>query len=97
MTTPAARSLFTTAALRGHSPGNYRNFLRITAWLVVSCVFWIAGAFAEAEMRLALWAAALAIEPVSPSLGFWTPGLGRSTPPTGMSRVATWPSAAACS
>jgi len=73
------RSLFTAAALRGHSPGNYRNFLRITAWLVLSGVFWIAGAFAEGEARLALWAVALAIELVSPSLGFWTPGLGRST------------------
>ncbi|MFE0757269.1 low temperature requirement protein A [Inquilinus sp. NPDC058860] len=73
------RSLFTAAALRGHSPGNYRNFLRITAWLALSAVFWIAGAFAEAEARLALWALALAIEYASPSLGFWTPGLGRST------------------
>lgn len=73
------RSLFTAAALRGHSPGNYRNFLRITAWLVLSGVFWIAGALAEGEARLALWAVALAIELVSPSLGFWTPGLGRST------------------
>ncbi|KGM33264.1 low temperature requirement protein A [Inquilinus limosus] len=73
------RSLFTAAALRGHSPGNYRNFLRISAWLAVSAVLWIAGALVEAEARLALWTAALAIEYVSPSLGFWTPGLGRST------------------
>jgi low temperature requirement protein LtrA len=73
------RSLFTALAVRRHSPGNYRNFQRITAWLVLSGVFWIAGAFAEAEVRLALWAVALAIEYVSPSLGFWTPGLGRST------------------
>jgi low temperature requirement protein LtrA len=73
------RSLFTAAALRGHSPGNYRNFLRITAWLVLSGVLWIAGAFAGGDARLALWAVALAIEVVSPSLGFWTPGLGRST------------------
>jgi low temperature requirement protein LtrA len=73
------RSLFTAVAVRRHSPGNFRNFQRITAWLVLSALFWIAGAFAEAEARLALWAAALAIEYVSPSLGFWTPGLGRST------------------
>ncbi|WP_395675167.1 low temperature requirement protein A [Inquilinus sp.] len=73
------RSLFMAVAVRRHSAGNFRNFQRITAWLVLSALFWIAGAFAEAEVRLALWAAALAIEYVSPSLGFWTPGLGRST------------------
>jgi len=73
------RSLFMAAAVRRHSAGNFRNFQRITAWLILSALFWIAGAFTEAEVRLALWAAALAIEYVSPSLGFWTPGLGRST------------------
>jgi len=41
-------------------------------------VFWIGGAFSEGEDRLLLWVVALAIEYVSPSLGFWTPGLGRS-------------------
>jgi low temperature requirement protein LtrA len=73
------RSLFMLWALRGHSPGNYRNFLRINAWLVLSAVFWIAGALAQDDARLGLWAAALAIEYLSPSIGFWTPGLGRST------------------
>jgi len=42
-------------------------------------VFWIGGAFTDGQWRFALWALALAIEYVSPSLGFWTPGLGRST------------------
>jgi len=73
------RCLFMLWALKGHSPGNYRNFLRITSWLTLSAVFWIAGALAEGEWRLGLWLAALAIEYVSPSLYFWTPGLGRST------------------
>ena len=45
----------------------------------VAAVFWIAGAFVEAEARLGLWSVALLIEYVSPSVGFWTPGLGRST------------------
>jgi len=73
------RSLFMLWALRGHSATNYRNFLRINAWLALSALFWIGGAFAEAQARLGLWSLALAIEYLSPSLGFWTPGLGRST------------------
>jgi low temperature requirement protein LtrA len=73
------RSLFAMRVLRRASPGNYRNFQRITAWLAFAAVFWIAGAFVEAEARLGLWAVALFIEYVSPSVGFWTPGLGRST------------------
>jgi low temperature requirement protein LtrA len=73
------RSLFMLWALRGHSPGNYRNFLRINSWLALSAVLWMGGALVEGEARLGLWIVALAIEYVSPSLGFWTPGLGRST------------------
>jgi low temperature requirement protein LtrA len=73
------RCLFMLWALRGNSPGNYRNFLRITAWLSVAGAFWIAGGFAEGGWRLGLWLTALVIEYISPSAGFWTPGLGRST------------------
>jgi low temperature requirement protein LtrA len=74
------RSLYTVWALRGHSPANHRNFQRITMWLVASGVLWILGGFAEGETRLALWTAAIAMEVISPALGFWTPGLGRSKP-----------------
>ncbi|MEO6677731.1 MAG: low temperature requirement protein A, partial [Pseudomonas sp.] len=56
-----------------------RNFQRILAWLVLSGVFWIAGAFLEGDQRLACWALALVIELISPSLYFWVPGLGCST------------------
>lgn len=72
------RSLFMVAALRGHSPVNYRNFQRIVIWLLASAVFWIAGAFAEGGTRLALWVIALFIEYISPMVGFRVPGLGRS-------------------
>jgi low temperature requirement protein LtrA len=72
------RCLFTMWALRAHSPGNYRNFQRITCWLVLSAIFWIAGALAEGDRRVALWLVALAIEYVSPVARFWTPGLGAS-------------------
>jgi len=73
------RSLFMLWALHRHSVGHFRNFQRITAWLALSGVFWIAGAFAEAEMRFGLWLLALTIEYVAPWAGFWTPGLGRSS------------------
>jgi low temperature requirement protein LtrA len=55
-----------------------RNFQRILAWLVLAGLFWIAGALADSGSRLWLWTVALAVEFVSPSVGFWVPGLGRS-------------------
>jgi low temperature requirement protein LtrA len=73
------RSLFTLWAFRGHGPDGTRNFQRISSWLALSGVFWITGAFAEGDARLGLWSLALVIEYASPALGFWTPGLGRST------------------
>ncbi len=73
------RSVFMLWALKDHSAGNFRNFQRITIWLAAAGIFWIAGGVAGDELRLALWLVALAIEYVSPSAGFFVPGLGRST------------------
>ena len=73
------RTLFMLWALKDQSEGNYRNFLRITCWLVLSAVFWISGGFAQGDTRLALWVVALAVEYISPMVRFWTPGLGAST------------------
>jgi low temperature requirement protein LtrA len=73
------RSLFTLWAVKPHSPANYRNFQRITIWLAASGAFWIAGSLADDGARLGLWAVALFVEYLSPSVGFWTPRLGRST------------------
>ena len=73
------RSLFMLWALKRYDDSNYRNFKRITIWLCVSGLFWIAGGLAERHARLGLWAAAVAIEYVSPAVGMWVPGLGRST------------------
>jgi low temperature requirement protein LtrA len=73
------RSVFMLWALKRHDDGNYRNFLRITIWLCVSALFWIAGGLADLHLRLWLWAAAVAIEYASPAAGMWVPGLGRST------------------
>ncbi len=71
------RTLFMLWALRGRDADNFRNFLRILAWLVVSAAFWIAGALVD-DHRGVLWVLALAIEYAGPMLYFWTPGLGRS-------------------
>jgi low temperature requirement protein LtrA len=55
------------------------NAVRITAWLSMSAIFWIAGGFAERNSRLALWAIALAIEYISPAARFWIPRYGASS------------------
>ena len=72
------RTLFFLWAVKGH-PAMARNFQRILAWLAVAGVFWIAGSLVEDTARLGLWTLALGLEYVSPSLGFWVPGLGGST------------------
>jgi low temperature requirement protein LtrA len=63
----------------GGDPRLRRNFQRILAWLSTAAVLWLAGGFAHGSAREALWLAALAIEYTSPAVGFYTPGLGRST------------------
>ncbi len=73
------RDGFMLWALRRHDTGNYRNFTRIGIWHLVTAPFWIAGAFAAGETRLALWGIAVAIETVGPIAYFWVPGFGRST------------------
>jgi low temperature requirement protein LtrA len=73
------RSVFMIWAVRHHNHSNYLNFLRITVWLGISGVLWIAGGMAEPERRIVYWAVALAIELAGPAFGFWTPTLGKST------------------
>jgi low temperature requirement protein LtrA len=74
-----ARSVFMCVATRGHDPVNHRNFLRITSWLAVSAVFWIAGGFAGGYARAAAWVFALTLEVGGPVVGYFVPGLGRSS------------------
>jgi low temperature requirement protein LtrA len=73
------RSLFMVWALGPGSPRNRRNFQRITAWLALSGVFWIVGGLMDGAARFGLWALALFLEYLSPAVGFFVPGLGRST------------------
>ncbi|MBX4953366.1 hypothetical protein HJA95_28140 [Rhizobium binae] len=74
------RSLFTTYAMTRVDRANTLNFTRITVWLAVAGVFWIAGGLLEHEARLITWMIALAIEYAGPAAGFAVPGLGRSVP-----------------
>ncbi|HSX58614.1 MAG TPA: low temperature requirement protein A [Tahibacter sp.] len=70
------RTLYFLWAVAGH-PTMVANFQRILVWLLLSAVFWLAGAWFDA-WRLPLWVVALAVEFISPSLGFYVPRLGRS-------------------
>jgi low temperature requirement protein LtrA len=73
------RSLYMVWASQGVSVARGRNFLRISFWFALSAPFWIGGALASPEVRLLLWAAALAVEYTGPFRLFPTPGLGRSS------------------
>jgi len=52
------------------------NLSRIAAWFVFSAPFWIAGAVLGGTAQIALWAAALAIELIAPSVRYWVPIAG---------------------
>ena len=71
------RTFFFLWAVRGQ-PVLFRSFQRIAAWLTLSSVFWLIGAAADHDARLAIWAFALGLEILSPAIGYWMPGLGRS-------------------
>jgi low temperature requirement protein LtrA len=72
------RSVFMIFAVRGHDRVNHLNFQRITSWLLVSAVFWIAGGLAEGPVRVAAWIVALSLEILGPFVGYFVPKLGRS-------------------
>ncbi|ARO30471.1 low temperature requirement LtrA-like protein [Rhizobium sp. NXC14] len=80
VTMQVGRSLFATYAMTRVDRANTLNFARITSWLAVAAVFWIAGGLLEHEARLIAWLIALSIEYAGPAAGFAVPGLGRSRP-----------------
>jgi low temperature requirement protein LtrA len=73
------RSLFFLAVVPRSETGHRNNFRRISVWLAVSGIFWIAGGLVDPEWRIGLWLIALAIEYSGPAMRFRTPGLGAST------------------
>lgn len=73
------RTAFTVLAFRHQDQTHYRNFLRILAWQVFFSIFWIAGGLQEGDLRLVLWAIAIAIEFLAALVAFWIPWLGSSS------------------
>jgi low temperature requirement protein LtrA len=72
------RTAFVVWAVRHENARMVRSFQRILAWLALASVFWIAGGLAEGTARWWLWVLALGLEFISPWVGFWVPGVGRS-------------------
>jgi low temperature requirement protein LtrA len=75
------RSAFLVWALRhAGEHAQQATFVRNTVWFGISGVLWIAGALAETDLRIVIWAVALLIELAVPWVGYWLPRLGRSSP-----------------
>jgi low temperature requirement protein LtrA len=72
------RTLFFLWATRS-TPNLQRTFRGILVWMTLSGIFWIVGAYAHADTRLAWWTLALGLDFLAPWAYFWVPGLGRST------------------
>src|SRR5687768_449427 len=72
------RTAFVVWVVRNESAGMVRTFQRMLAWLAFAGVFWIAGGLTEGIARWWLWGIALGVELISPTVGFWVPGSGRS-------------------
>lgn len=71
------RAVYLYVATRGRD-GVFRHVRRALVWCVVYSALWIAGAFLEGEMRLALWVLALLVDFASTAFGYPVPGLGRT-------------------
>ncbi|MCU1658829.1 MAG: Low temperature requirement protein LtrA [Pseudonocardiales bacterium] len=71
------RCLFVVYALRGEQL--QMTFWRILCWSAASSAVVLVGAAAHGHGRELLWAGAIAIDLIGGVLGFYTPGLGRST------------------
>ncbi|RVT80728.1 hypothetical protein EM858_00095 [Agrobacterium sp. CNPSo 2736] len=72
------RSLFALYAFRGEDRQSFLVFVRVTIWLVVSSLFWLAGGFVDLADRILLWGIALAIEYAGPACRYVVPGVSSS-------------------
>ena len=71
------RSIFAVIALRGHPL--QANFQRILCWCLVSGTLAVLGGIARPDPRAWLWLGAVGVDLLGGAVGFYTPGLGRST------------------
>ena len=69
------RSAFLIVALRGRPLGEH--FVNDLVWETLIGVLWVAGAFADGDARLLLWALAVTAAYVGVSTLHWLPGRGR--------------------
>lgn len=71
------RSIFMVVVLRGQPL--LANYQRILAWCVVSGALAVAGGIVTGPARDWFWLAAVGVDTLGGIVGFYTPGLGRST------------------
>jgi low temperature requirement protein LtrA len=69
------RCLFLIVALRGRQQGEH--FVNDLVWELLSGVLWVAGAMADGDARLVLWALAVAVAYGGAWAQHWLPGRGR--------------------
>jgi low temperature requirement protein LtrA len=71
------RSLFALGALQGHQLRT--SFQRILVWCVVSGSLAVAGGIVHGHSRELLWLGAIGVDLLGGAVGFYVPGLGRTT------------------
>ncbi|HEV2529130.1 MAG TPA: low temperature requirement protein A [Thermomicrobiales bacterium] len=80
------RTLFVLWAVRRDGQDDQhtsRTYRRILVQAIAAGVLWVAGGFADTDLRLPLWALAVGVEFLAPVSGWWVPGRGRV-------HVSTW-------
>lgn len=73
------RSLLMIVATLRHEPAVAADFMRITAWFLVTGAAWIAGALLGGVALVALWGAAVAVDYAVARTDYALPGLGRGS------------------
>ena len=73
------RSIFMVVATLRHEPVVAVDFLRITAWFLITGVAWIAGALLGGIALIVLWSVAVVVDYAVARTDYALPGLGRGT------------------
>ncbi len=71
------RTLFAVVAFRGEALE--WNFQRVLIWVIVSSTLAVAGGLRQGHVRELLWLLAIGIDLFAAAIGFYVPGLGRTT------------------